>query len=425
MRKLSFVLMALLVLLPVAAFARGGAETAEPEAAVIDVFGVFRDQEALRFEEGMVPFEERTGIDMVYQPSSEFETQIFVRIEAGNPPDIAAVPQPGLMRNFAERGALIPLPGDVIDRIDANYTQAWKDLGSYEGRVYGVFHRVNAKSFVWYNKPEFEGRGYRVPGTWDEMIALMDRMVRDGVVPWSVGIESGAATGWAATDWMEDVMLRTAGPEVYDQWVNHEIPFNHPAVREAADYMLQIWGNPDYVLGGSQSIATTNFGDAVLPLFEDPPQAMMHRQGNFIIGFMQDYVQDDVEEMVGVFALPEINPRWGTPVLGGGDQFVIFDDRPEIIEFMKFLTTWESAKGMAAAGGALFAHQDQNFNDYGSAIEADLAKILVNAEVFRFDASDLMPAEVGAGSFWTGMTDAVTGVPIDEVLDMIEESWPR
>ena len=134
MRKLSFVLMALLVLLPVAAFARGGEETAEPEAAMIDVFGVFRDQEALRFEEGMVPFEERTGIDMVYQPSSEFETQIFVRIEAGNPPDIAAVPQPGLMRNFAERGALIPLPGDVIDRIDANYTQAWKDLGSYEAR---------------------------------------------------------------------------------------------------------------------------------------------------------------------------------------------------------------------------------------------------------------------------------------------------
>ena len=291
--------------------------------------------------------------------------------------------------------------------------------------MYGVFHRVNAKSFVWYNKPEFEGRGYRVPGTWDEMIVLMDRMVRDGVPPWSVGIESGAATGWAATDWMEDVMLRTAGPEVYDQWVNHEIPFNHPAVREAADYMLQIWGNPDYILGGSQSIATTNFGDAVLPLFTDPPQAMMHRQGNFIIGFMQDHVQDNVEEMVGVFALPEINPRWGTPVLGGGDQFVIFDDRPEIIEFMKFLTTWESAKGMAAAGGALFAHQDQNFNDYGSAIEADLAKILVNAEVFRFDASDLMPAEVGAGSFWTGMTDAVTGVPIGEVLDMIEESWPQ
>jgi len=140
---------------------------------------------------------------------------------------------------------------------------------------------------------------------------------------------------------------------------------------------------------------------------------------------MQDHVQDNLEEMVGVFALPEINPRWGTPVLGGGDQFVIFDDRPDIVEFLKYLTTWESAKSMAAAGGALFPHQDQDFNDYKSTIDADLAEILVNAEVFRFDASDLMPPEVGQGSFWTGMADAVTGVPIDEVLDTIEESWPQ
>jgi alpha-glucoside transport system substrate-binding protein len=426
MRKRSFVVMALVLLVApglVFAGARGEAEgEGTPE---VGVFGAFRDQEALRFEEAMVPFEERSGVDVVYQPSSEFETQIIVQVEAGNPPDVAALPQPGLMRNFAERGELVPLPPHVVDRIDANYTPAWKELGTFGGEVYGVFHRVNAKSFVWYNKPAFEAAGYRIPATWGEMIELMDQMVADGNVPWSVGIESGAATGWPATDWMEDVMLRTAGPDVYDQWVNHEIPFDHPAVREAADYMLQVWANPDYILGGPQSIATTNFGDAVQPLFTDPPQAWLHRQGNFIIGFMQDRVQDNVEEMVGVFALPEIDPRWGTPVLGGGDQFVMFAEQPEVADFLEYLTTWESARSWAQAGGALFPHQDQNFSDYGSTIEADLARILVNAEVFRFDASDLMPAEVGAGTFWTGMTDAVTGVPIDEVLQMIEESWPE
>ena len=424
MRNVLIVLLALL-LLPAFAFAGGGAEPAEPEAPTVNVFGAFRDQEALAFEEAMVPFEQRTGIEVVYQPSSEYETQIIVQVEAGNPPDVTAMPQPGLMRNFAQRGALIPLPAKVVDRIDANYTPAWKELGSYEGQVYGVFHRVNAKSFVWYNKPEFEAAGYTVPKTWNEMVRLMDRMVRDGRTPWSIGIESGAATGWAATDWMEDVMLRTAGPEVYDQWVNHEIPFNHPAVKTAAEYMLQIWGNDDYVLGGAMAIATTNFGDAVQPLFTDPPQAMLHRQGNFIIGFMQDRVQDNVEEFVGVFALPSIDPKWGTPVLGGGDQFGMFKESDEIVDFLAYLTTWESGRSWAQTGGALFPHQDQNFSDYGSKIEADLAKILVNAEVFRFDASDLMPAEVGAGTFWTGMTDAVTGVPIDDVLDMIEESWPE
>ncbi len=423
MKKVLLLLLAIAVL-PAIAFAGGGAEP-EPEEDVVNVFGAFRDQEALRFEEALVPFEERTGIDVIYQPSSEYETQIIVQVEAGNPPDVTAMPQPGLMKNFAERGALLPLPQSVVRRIDRNYTPAWKELGSYEGQVFGVFHRVNAKSFVWYNKPEFEAAGYEVPETWDEMVDLMDQMVADGRTPWSVGIESGAATGWAATDWMEDVMLRTAGPEVYDQWVNHEIPFNDPAVREAADYMLGIWGNQDYILGGPQSIATTNFGDAVQPLFTDPPQAMLHRQGNFIIGFMQDSVQDNVEEVVGVFALPEIDPRWGTPVLGGGDQFGMFVETDAITQFLEYLTTWESGESWARAGGALFPHQDQDFDDYGSSIEADLARILVNAEVFRFDASDLMPAEVGAGTFWTGMTDAVTGVPIEEVLDMIEDSWPE
>ncbi|MCF7943369.1 MAG: ABC transporter substrate-binding protein [Spirochaetia bacterium] len=423
MKKRVFVMILMLAIASGLVFA-GAAQEAEEAERVVNVFGAFRDAEALRFEEAMIPFEERTGVDVVYEPSSEFETQIFIQVEAGNPPDVAALPQPGLMKNFAERGVLFPLSSEVVSRIDANYTPAWKDLGSYEGDVYGVFHRVNAKSFVWYPKEVFEAEGYKTPGTWDEMLALMEEMKADGYTPWSVGIESGAATGWPATDWMEDIMLRTAGPEMYDKWVNHEIPFNDPAVKKAAEYMMSIWGSNENTLGGPSSVATTNFGDAVKPLFEANPQALLHRQGNFITGFMQDNVQANLEEKVGVFAFPSIDPKWGTPVLGGGDQFVMFSESDDINDFLAYLTTWESAKSWAKAGGALFPHQDQDFSDYGSKLEADLAKILVNAEVFRFDASDLMPAEVGAGSFWTGMADMVTGVSIDRVLDQIEKSWP-
>ena len=421
MKKLLIVLILITVMGMVFA---SGAEDAKETAKTIKVFGAFRDQEALSFEEAMVPFEGRTGIDVIYEPSAEFETQIFIQVEAGNPPDVAALPQPGLMRNFAERGALIPLSSEVVSKIDANYTPAWKDLGSFNGEVYGVFHRVNAKSFVWYPKQVFEAEGYETPATWDEMIDLMDEMKADGYIPWSVGIESGAATGWAATDWMEDIMLRTAGPVEYDKWVNHEIPFNDPEVKKAAEYLMDIWGDAGYTYGGPAAVATTFFGDAVTPLFEDNPKALLHRQGNFIIGFMPEEVQANVEELVGVFALPSINPEWETPVLGGGDQFVQFTENQNITDFLAYLTTWESCETWAAAGGALFPHQDQDFGDYGSKIEADLAKILVNAEVFRFDASDLMPAEVGAGSFWTGMADMVTGVSIDKVLDQIEKSWP-
>jgi alpha-glucoside transport system substrate-binding protein len=401
------------------------AETAKAEEQkVVKIMGAFRDQEAQRFEECIAVFEKQTGIEVEYEGSPEFEVQIFVQAEAGNPPDIAGLPQPGLMKEFAERGFLTPLWPGIVQKIEGNYTPAWKDLGSYDGKVYGVFHRVNAKSFVWYPKKAWDAAGYEIPETWDELIDLCDRIVADGGVPWSIGMESGAATGWVATDWMEDIMLRTAGPDVYDKWVNHEIPFNDPAVKKALDKVGEIWKNDDYVLGGSTTILTTYFGDAVKPLFEDPPQAWLHRQGNFITGFMPDDIQADLPAEVGVFALPEIDPKWGTPVLGGGDQFVVFNDRPEVREFMEFLTTWDSGKTWARAGGAIFPYQDQDFGDYANPIERKLAEILVNAEVFRFDASDLMPAEVGAGTFWTGMTDWVSGESEEATLEMIEESWP-
>lgn len=422
MRKIVVVL--LLLVVPFLAFANGGSEEEAEPLTTVEVYGAFVEQEELRFDVAMQAFTEATGITVDYRGDKQFEAQIVVQVEAGDPPDSAPIPQPGVMQNFARREKIFALPQSVVDRIEANYTPAWKDLGSYDGDVYGVFHRVNAKSFVWYNKPAFEAAGYQIPETWDELIALQDQMVADGNTPWSIGIESGAATGWAATDWMEDIMLRTAGPEVYDDWVSHAIPFNDAAVKEAAETMAGIWLQDKYVFGGTGSIATTNFGDAVKPLFTDPPGAFMHRQGNFITGFMQEDVQANLTELVGVFALPEINPRWGTPVLGGGDQFVMFNDNPSVVEFLEFLTTWESAASWAQAGGALFPHQDQDFGDYGNSIEADLARILVNAEVFRFDASDLMPGEVGAGSFWTGMADLVTGVPLETVLDEIEASWP-
>lgn len=428
-KKMIVLLMIIAILVPSALFAAGQGEQKAPAGQddgekTVRIFGAFRDEEAARFNEVLKPFIEKTGINVVYEGSPEFETQILVQTEAGTPPDIAALPQPGLMKNLAGRGYLKPLPASVVSRIDANYTSAWKELGSADGKVYGVFHRVNAKSFVWYPKKAWEAAGYKIPKTWDELIALTKKMVADGRVPWSIGMESGGATGWVATDWMEDIMLRTAGPEVYDQWVNHEIPFNHPSVKRAAQIMSDIWMNESYVLGGPSYILTTNFGDAVTPLFSDPPQAMMHRQGNFITGFMPEAVQANLVEEVGVFALPSIDKKWGTPVLGGGDQFVMFTDRPEVVQVMEYLTTWEACKSWAQAGGALFPHQDQNFDDYANTLEGDLARILVNAEVFRFDASDLMPAEVGAGTFWTGMADLVSGVAIDKVLTQIDKSWP-
>ena len=418
-----------LALLLIGAFAFAGGKQGEgattPAGKVVTVFGAFRPPEDVRFLEAIKPFEDRTGIDVQYEYSPEFETLIFVRVEGGDPPDIAALPQPGLMKTFADRGALIPLWSGIKDVILDNYAPVWLDLGSHKGEAYGVFHRVNLKSLVWYPKNPWKDAGFGIPRTWSELEALENKMIGMGEVPWTVGFGSGAATGWPATDWMEDIMLRTAGPDVYDQWVNHDIPFNNQYVKEAARIIGKRFLDPKYVYGGPEYVLTAHFGnDAPNVMFENPPGAWMHRQGNFITGFFPESVQADLDNQVGVFGFPQIDPKWGTPALGGGDQFVMFNDRPEVRQFMEFLATWESGKAWAQTGGALFPYKNQDTSAYPTEIERAQAKLLLNAKVFRFDASDLMPAEVGAGTFWTGMVDAVSGVPLDRVLQEIEDSWP-
>lgn len=423
MRNVLVVLIALVIAMtPI--FGAGQGERV-PAQKTVTVFGAFVDEEAHRFEESIRPFEEKTGIKVIYEGSKDFETLISVRVEGGNAPDIAGLPQPGLMANFAEKGKLVPVWPSLSALLDKNYAPVWRELGSYEGTTYGIFHRVNAKSFVWYPKKAWEKAGYVPPTTWDELNRLMDRMVADGHTPWAVGIEAGGATGWVGTDWIEDIMLRTAGPDAYDRWVSGEMAFNAPEVKAAFEVLGKIWLDPKYVYGGKNYILTTSFGDSQQPLFTDPPRAWMHRQGNFITGFFPDEVQENLEDEVGVFALPAINPEYGIPVLGGGDQFVVFNDRPEVREFMEYLATWESGKLWAQAGGALFPYLDQDLNAYPNAIERSLAEALVNAKVFRFDASDLMPAQVGAGTFWTGIVDWVGGKSLDAVLSDIQRSWPK
>jgi alpha-glucoside transport system substrate-binding protein len=401
------------------------AGTGLAQKKVVQVFGPFQEPESTRFEASFKPFEDATGIDVVYTPSREFESLIFVRVEGGDPPDVAAIPQPGLMYRFAEKKQIKPLWPEAVALVEKNYAPVWKDLGSHQGTPYGIYHRVNIKSLVWYPKKAWEKAGYQPPKTWEEMEALAQKMIENGHTPWAIGMKSGGATGWVGTDWIEDIMLRTAGPEVYDKWINHEIPFDDPAVKRAADIMTKIWLDSKMVYGGFMGILNTSFGDAPKVMFENPPKAWMHRQGNFITGFFPQNIQDNLDEEVGVFGLPPIDPQWGLPVLGGGDQYVMFNDRPEVRQFMEYLATSKSGEAWAKAGGALFPHQDQNLDVYPDQLSRIQAEMLLNAKVFRFDASDMMPAKVGAGSFWKGMVDLVSGKKADRVLTKIEKSWPK
>jgi alpha-glucoside transport system substrate-binding protein len=398
-------------------------ETVEVPVArgVVTVFGVWSGDELDNFKEVVYPFTEETGIGMAFEGTRDLAAVLTTRTEAGNPPDLAILPNPGQLVELAAAGHLVDLSAFVdMEEMQSDYAQVWLDLASYDGTFYGIFYKAADKSLVWYNPGAFDAAGYEVPTTWGELIALSDQIVADGGVPWCAGFESEAASGWPATDWVEDIMLRTAGPDVYDQWVNHEIPWTDPSIKTAWETFGEIATNEDYLYGGTTGALTINFGDSPAPLFDDPPGCYMHRQASFITGFFPEGVL--AGEDYDFFPFPEIDPAYGTPALGAADVIVMLNDTPDARALMQYLVTAEAQEIWAGLGGFLSPSKSVDLDVYPDDMTRKIAEALVGAEVFRFDASDLMPAAVGAGSFWTGTLDYVGGEDVDSVLETIEAS---
>jgi alpha-glucoside transport system substrate-binding protein len=370
-----------------------------------------------------------TGADVKYEGSKEFEAQLPVRVQAGNPPDIAYVPQPGLLKTLVATGKVVEAPSAVSDNVDEFWGEDWKAYGSVDDKFYAAPLGANVKSFVWYSPSMFAENGWEVPSTWDDMIALSDTIAATGIKPWCAGIESGEATGWPATDWLEDVLLRTAGPDVYDQWVNHEIPFNDQQVADALDEVGGILRNDAYVNGGIgdvKSIATTAFQDGGLPIVDG--ECAMHRQAGFYAANWPEGTNVAEDGDVFAFYLPTMSDEFGRPVLGGGEFTTAFSDDPEVQAFQTYLSTavWANEKAKATpAGGWVSANTGLDVANLVSPIDQLSAQIFQDPDaVFRFDGSDQMPGEVGANSFWKEMTAWITGESTEDALANIEKSWP-
>lgn len=395
----------------------------------VTIFGPFADADQVKFENSIKEFEEKTGIDIQYESSKEFEATISIRVEGGNAPDIADFPQPGLLATFVKTGKVIDVSTFLdMDYLKSNYNQSWLDMANMPGPsgniMAGIWNRSNLKSLVWYPKKEFEAAGYEIPKTWDDLIQLSEQIAADGDKAWAIGIESGAATGWAATDWIEDIMLRTTSPENYDKWVSGELPFTSDPVKNAVNKMSEIWLNDDYVYGGRKSIVTTSFGDAPKPMFENPPKAWLHRQGNFITSFFPTGLEAGVD--YDWFYFPPIDEQYGNPVLVAGDIYAMFNDRPEVRAVMEFFTTGESIKTWIQSGGVIAPMNDAKLEWYSSDMDRRMAELIQNATTIRFDGSDLMQGSVGAGTFWKGMTDYVSGtVDLDEAMEQIQSGWNK
>jgi alpha-glucoside transport system substrate-binding protein len=395
----------------------------------VTVFGPWLGPDQVLVDNVLAYFAKATGADVKYVGSDSFEQQIMIDAEAGSAPNIAIFPQPGLAADMAKRGFLTPLGNKTADWIKQNYAagQSWVDLGTYANakgkkELYGFFFKVDVKSLVWYSPENFEDAGYNVPQSMEELKALTNQIVADGGTPWCIGLGSGGATGWPATDWVEDMMLRTQPPSVYDQWVKNEIPFNDKRVIAAIEEFGYFARNDDYVAGGASAVASTDFRDSPKGLFSSPPQCYMHRQASFIPSFFPEGTV--VGEDADFFYFPAYaSKNLGKPVLGAGTVFAITKDSKAARALIEFLKTPIAHEVWMAQKGFLTPFKGANTDMYANDTLRGMGKILLGATTFRFDGSDLMPGGVGAGSFWTGMVDYTGGKDAAVVTKTIQKSW--
>ncbi|WP_350347782.1 ABC transporter substrate-binding protein [Agromyces sp. G08B096] len=401
------------------------------DGAEVTIGGTILDLEADRLVESWSDFENCTGITIDYQGSSEFEAQIAVLAEGGNAPDIGIVPQPGLLARLAQGGWLIPASEAVEANVDEFWSEDWKQYGTYDGTFYAAPLMASIKGYVWYSPAEFEEKGYEIPKTLDELKELSETIAAEGEhKPWCVGLESGDATGWPGTDWIEDYVLRLSGPEVYDQWVTHEIPFNDPQIVAAFDAVGEYLKSDDMVNGGIgdvSTLVTEAFQTAGLPIIDG--ECSLHHQASFYETFWNPEGGDDVKvasdgDVFG-FLLPPANADDPQAVTGGGEFPVAFRDAEEVEAVRAYLSSDTWANNRVSLGGVISANTGVDPENASSELLVQSIEILQDPETtFRFDGSDLMPGAVGADSFWKGIVSWVSGSSTQEVVDTIEASWP-
>ncbi|WP_127520430.1 ABC transporter substrate-binding protein [Mesorhizobium sp. Z1-4] len=398
-------------------------------AEQLTVFGPWLGPDQENVEAVLKVFADKSGHDVRYVGSDSFEQQIVVDLEAGSAPNVAVFPQPGLASDMAARGFLTPLRDGVADWLRENYAagDSWVALGTYKDgsgadQFYGFPFKNDVKSLVWYVPENFEDAGYEVPTTMEELKALTEQIVADGETPWCIGLGSGAATGWPATDWVEDLMLRTQSPEDYDAWVSNDLKFDDPKVVAAIEEFGWFARNDANVAGGAGAVASTDFRDSPKGLFSSPPQCYMHHQASFIPAFFPEGTA--VGEDADFFYFPAYESKdLGTPVLGAGTTWVITSENQAAHDLIAYLQTPEAHETWMGLKGFLTPFKSVNPDAFSDPTLRKMNEVLLNATTFRFDGSDLMPGGVGAGSFWTGMVDYAGGKPAADVAAEIQKSW--
>ncbi|MCP2307858.1 MULTISPECIES: ABC transporter substrate-binding protein [Kitasatospora] len=395
----------------------------------VTMYASILSPESDSLEKSWSEFSSCTGIKIVYEGSNDFESQLPVRVSGGNAPDFAIIPQPGLLAQMVKTGKVVKPPQQTVDN-ESKWSPVWKTYGSVNGTFYAAPMSANMKSLVWYSPKAFKAAGYEVPKTWADLMALSDRMAKAGAAkPWCGGIGSGTATGWPATDWLEEVVLGSYGGDVYDQWVGHKVKFGDEKITTAMKTVADWMQNPAWVNGGFgdvKSIATTTFQDAGTPILSG--KCAMLQQASFYRAQWPKGTNIGPDGDIFAFHLPAVNPQVSNPVEGGGEFLAAFADRPEVQAVQNYLSSseWASSR-VKVSQGWVSANQGVDKSLYTDPIDKLSAEALTDpAATFRFDGSDLMPAAVGSGAEWKALTAwFAEGQAIPKVAADIDAAWPQ
>ncbi|HJU49026.1 MAG TPA: extracellular solute-binding protein [Gaiellaceae bacterium] len=386
----------------------------------ISVMGIWTGEEQKSFEAVIAGFnEEYPDVKVNYNSAGDnLPTVLSTAVEGGNPPDVAAIAQPGLMTGFVEKGALEPLDYAKDAAVD-NFGQSVVDTGSVDDTFYGLMWKANNKSTVWYNVAAFDDAGVEPAETWDDFVKNGETIKASGLPAYSIA----GADGWTLTDLFENIYLRTAGADKYDQLSTHEIPWTDQSVKDALTEMAKVFQDGQNIAGGTSGALQTDFPTSVSNVFSNNPKAAQVIEADFVNGV----VETPLEPQTGfnVFTFPQVGDS-PPSVVGAGNLFITFRTNPAIEAFINYMTTPESAEIWAERGGFSSPNKNLDADVYPDEILRTTAEDLSSAEVFRFDLSDLQPAAFGATAgqgMWKLFQDFLQNPDdVDGIADKLEQS---
>ena len=389
--------------------------------AHVRVLGLWSGPELDSFMTVKATWEKDTGGIVDWEGTQDLPDILIARVQAGNPPDIAILPNPGLMQQLAKEGKLVPLNSFMdMNQVNKDYAPAWIDLGSYDGKLYAIFYKVANKATIWYNPKAFAAANYPVPKTWEDMIKLADKMIADGHTPFSIVAESGAASGWPLTDWISEIVLNNCGPDLYDKWITGEIPWTDACIKQSFEMFDKIVQTKGYMLGGSQGILATNDANGTYPMYTEPPTAYMDYLASFAQGFIASkYPNLNAGDDYNFFTFPTINPKYVGAVTIGADVPVMVNDTPAARSFMNYLAGAQAQEAWVKLGGFTSVNRSVSLDTYPDSVARAVAKGLTEAKISRFGAGDMMPASLQK-AWWKDMLELVKDPSkLDSILDSL------